>query len=110
MDQDLIPLADAIAALRLQLQRAREEGENEALRFEVGPVEVEFKGVVEREASAGGKIGFMIFGLGSEATAAGKLGDARTQTIKITLTPKLGGRIFDVGDREELPGLGGGGG
>jgi hypothetical protein len=110
MDYDLIPLADAIAALREQLNRAREAGEHEALRFEVGPIEVEFKGVVEREGSVGGKVGFKIFGFGSEATAAGKLGDARTQTVKITLTPKRNDRILDVSDREDLaePSAGGG--
>lgn len=110
MDDDLIPLAKAIAALRLELQRAKDEGENESLRFEVGDVEVEFKGVVEREGTVGGKVGFKIFGLGSEASAAAKLGDARTQTVKITLKPKLNGGFIEVGDEEDLPERGAGGG
>lgn len=99
MDLDLIPLADAIAALRAQLTEAQRQGEDQEIRFAVGPVEVEFQVVASREGEAGGKIGFRLFGLGSEATARGKLGDARTQKIKITLTPQDdGGDTIFVAD------------
>ncbi|MCW3848089.1 hypothetical protein OF829_12635 [Sphingomonas sp. LB-2] len=99
--QDLIPLAEAIGALRTQLSEAQTAGQNEAIRFEVGTVEVEFQAVVEREASAEATLGFKIFGLGSEAKVGGKLGDARTQSVKITLVPKRNGRSLEIADREQ---------
>jgi hypothetical protein len=99
MALELIPLAEAISALRTQLAEAQRQGRDQEIRFEVGDVEVEFQVVVEREAEAGGKIGFRLFGLGSEATAGGKLADARTQMIKLTLTPKTSGRRIDISAR-----------
>jgi hypothetical protein len=103
MSLDLIPLADAIEALRAELVKARRKGEDAELRFEVGPVEVEFQVVYESEATAGGKVGFRIFGLGSEVSAGGKLADARTQSVKVTLTPRIDGSELEVGDEDDRP-------
>jgi hypothetical protein len=96
MDSGLIPLVDAISVLRSQLAEARIEGQNEEVQFEVGPVEVEFQVVFDRSIEAGGKVGFSLFGLGSEATAGGKVGDSRTHRIKFSLTPSCGGDSFNI--------------
>ncbi len=40
-----------------------------------------------REATPEGKISFKVFGSGAEASVGGKLSDARTHRIKLTLTP-----------------------
>lgn len=97
MADELIPLAKAIAGLRRELEGAAAEGAGKALRFEIGPVEVTFSGVVKTEGSTGGEVGFSIFGNGAKVSAGGKIGNDRTQTIKLTLTPKADGKIFEVG-------------
>lgn len=97
------PLAEALTALRTQLGEAALEAADERLKFDVTSIEVEFQVVAEREASGGGKIGFRIFGLGSEASAGGKLTDGRTQTIKISLTPKMNGQNIQVSDEDDRP-------
>jgi hypothetical protein len=104
MAQDLIPLSEAIAALRKELTTAAAASQNEALRFTVGPVELELNLVVQREVEADGKLQFKIFGWGAEAGASGKLSDERSQKMKLTLTPVLaGGGAVKVGDEEPDP-------
>ena len=87
MAQDLIPLAEAVAALRSELGTAMKAGKGETLRFQLGPIELELNLVVSREASAEGKLAFKIFGWGADASAGGKLADERTHRVKLTLTP-----------------------
>lgn len=95
------PLSEAITVLRSELTEAHLNAERDSLQFSVQSVEVEFQAVLQREMSAGGKIGFTIFGLGSEANASAKIGDAITQKVKITLLPKLDGAMVDVADYED---------
>jgi hypothetical protein len=108
MAQDLIPLAEAIGALRKELSDAMAAGHGEALQFEVGPVELELNLVVQREAAADGKLKFKIFGWGAEAGVSGKLADERSHKVKLVLTPVLDGQaegvVVKVGDKESAPG------
>ncbi|MFG2968474.1 MULTISPECIES: trypco2 family protein [unclassified Streptomyces] len=53
---NLIELADVIRELRQQLTTALLEGQGEALRFELGPVDVEATVAVSREAGADGTV------------------------------------------------------
>ena len=95
-----IPLAEAIADLREELARAIEEGEGEAIRFELGPVEMEFELAVTREGKGSGKAKFLVFELGTE----GKLGQARTHRLKLTLEPKSpSGRRPQISREAEEP-------
>lgn len=102
MNSDLIPLADAISALREQLAEAQRRGEGESLRFEVGPVEVTFQVVATIEQNASGKasVGFQLFGFGAEGSAARTSSDARTHSVTVSLTPKFDGRTLEVSDSE----------
>jgi hypothetical protein len=84
---DLIPLADAIRELRMEVNAAVKAAAGEALKFEVGPIDLEFNVVVTREGSGGGKIGFKIFGWGAEANLGGKLSNAQTHKVKFVLKP-----------------------
>jgi hypothetical protein len=95
MAQQLIPLAEAISALRAELKKAMVLGAGDDLQFEVGPVELELNLVVEREAKTDGKLQFKIFGWGAEAGASGTLGDQRGHKVKLVLKPlsKEGGSI-----------------
>ena len=52
----MIELSDMIRELRQQLTSALADGADEAVRFEVGPVEVEATVAVSREAGADSKV------------------------------------------------------
>jgi Trypsin-co-occurring domain 2 len=83
----VIELASVIRDLRAELQAAIEVGGAEALRFELGPIELELAVAVERADSGGGKVRFWVVELG----AGRKKDTAATQRIKLSLTPKLAG-------------------
>ena len=97
MSDALIPLADAIRALRTELIEAVKEGEEKDLRFELGPVEMEFNAIVSREGSGGGKIGFKLFGQGAEVNLGGKVSDQQVQRLKLVLTPRSPGGTVETG-------------
>ncbi|MFE6864505.1 trypco2 family protein [Nocardia sp. NPDC057668] len=81
----MIELADFIQDLRKELSQAIATGSGQDLRFELGPIELETSVAVTREAGGGGKIRFLVV----DADAQGKLGDAKTQTVRLTLNPVL---------------------
>ncbi|HEY9373323.1 trypco2 family protein [Streptomyces sp.] len=80
----MLELADMIRELRSELIAATTEGSDRAVRFELGPVEIEATVAVSREAGGGGKVKFWVV----EAGADGKYGQAATQRITLTLHPK----------------------
>ncbi|SFC27627.1 trypco2 family protein [Streptomyces aidingensis] len=80
----MIELAEMIRALRQELNRAHADGRDEAIQFDVGPVELESSVVVDREAGTGGRIRFLV----AEADGRGRLADSRTQRIALTLHPR----------------------
>lgn len=81
----MIELAEVLSELRAELDRARLEAEGSALRFGLGPVELEVTVALGREGKAGGKVKFWV----AEVNAEGKLSSASTQRIKLTLNPTL---------------------
>jgi Trypsin-co-occurring domain 2 len=83
----VIELARVIKDLREELQAAIEAGKDEALRFELGPIELEVSVAVEGSGGGGGKVRFWVVELGGEH----KKDTANTQRIKLSLTPKLAG-------------------
>ncbi|MET8284688.1 trypco2 family protein [Streptomyces sp. NPDC048448] len=95
----MIELAELIEELRRELTAARTAAEGEDLYFEVGPVELEAAVVVERSATAGGKIRFWVV----EAGADGRVAEGVTHRVKLTLDPRThsgGGRAPWVGGSE----------
>ncbi|MFE8015569.1 trypco2 family protein [Streptomyces antibioticus] len=80
----MIELADMIRELRTQLNTALVDGEGEALRFELGPVEIEASVAVTREGGADAKVRLWVI----DAGASGRYGHAETQRITLTLTPR----------------------
>ena len=83
-DDRRVEQADAIRALRAELVRAQQEGEDESLRFRLGEVALEFEFAVEREAGADAGIRFWVISLG----AKGGVSTARTHRVKLSLTPE----------------------
>lgn len=77
-------LSDVIGKLRQDLMKAMEEGRDERIRFELGPVEVTLSVAVTTEGIGKAGVRFWVVDAGVE----GKLGRARGQEIKLTLNPK----------------------
>ncbi|MFB8084694.1 trypco2 family protein [Streptomyces sp. NPDC055992] len=75
-----VELAQAVKALRAELQAAATEGDGQAIRFEVGPVEVQFDVQVVRAQGAQAKV-YVI---------NGKLDRTTTEAhhVKLTLIPQ----------------------
>ncbi|MFJ4687117.1 trypco2 family protein [Streptomyces sp. NPDC088789] len=79
----MIELAEMVRELRRELGAAMADGVGEAVRFELGPVEIEATVAVERAAEGSGKVRFWVV----EAGGGGKDTRSRTQRITLTLQP-----------------------
>lgn len=97
----MIELASVIRDLRSELERAVAAGVDQALRFELGPVELEVSLVVERSDGAGGRVRFWV----AEAGGEHKRDLTGTQRITLSLTP----RLADTSDSAFVNGLAGAG-
>jgi hypothetical protein len=82
-DGEFPSLADTIAAVRRELSAAQTAGQEQAVQFRTGPVELEFDVAVTRTRGVEGGVQIWVLTLG------GKLGreHATTQRIKVTLQP-----------------------
>jgi hypothetical protein len=80
-----IPLRDTIEALRAEITEAVAAASGSKVRFELGPIELEFQCVAKKEGGAEAKVSFHIFALG----ASGKVASEETQKVKIVLKPVL---------------------
>lgn len=61
-------LAEAVKALRAELQEAVAQASDEEIRFVVGPVQMEFNVAVRREAGASGKARFWVLEAGADSS------------------------------------------
>jgi hypothetical protein len=83
----VIELASVIKGLREELERAVVAAEGEALRFELGPIELEVSVALERAGHAGAKVRFWVLESGADAV----VGTVSSQRINLTLQPTLTG-------------------
>ena len=81
----MIELGEVISELRRELQQAMDAGQEQPLRFELGPVELEATVAVEKGAGGGAKVRFWVLELGGDAKVTG----ASSQRIKLVLRPTL---------------------
>lgn len=94
-----IGLADAIAQVRSELERAIEEGQDSPVAFRAGPVELEFEVGFARTGgvSGGFQLSVLSFGAKMDRSSTG------THRVTLSLTPvdRQGGDklIGDVGPR-----------
>ncbi|MFF1631424.1 trypco2 family protein [Streptomyces sp. NPDC058251] len=79
-----IELSVAIRAIRDQLLQAAAEGAHEDLKFEVGPIQMDFSVEVRRDINARG--GVKAWLTSAEVTANKSTG--QTHRVSFTLTPK----------------------
>jgi hypothetical protein len=99
-DEVAVGLADAIAALRKELTAALKAGEDEDVRFRLGPVELEFELDVKRDAEAKGGVKFWVVSLEGRGQLAH---DARNR-IKLSLQPlDRSGELVISSEQERRP-------
>ncbi len=85
-DQIAAGLAETIKALRAELTMAMESSEHEALRFQLGPVELEVTLAITREGGVDGGVRFGVVSFG----AKGGLSDEATHRLSLSLQPVVG--------------------
>ena len=95
-----VGLADAIGQVRAELEQAIKDGENSAVAFRAGPVELEFEVAFTRTGGVDGGLRLSVLSLGAKRERS----SAATHRVKVELTPvdrqgkdKL---IGDVGTRD----------
>ncbi len=81
----LIELADVIRQLRSELDRARAAAADEALRFELGPIELEVAVALEAVGGVEAKVRFWVIEIGGDVQAS----STSTQRLKLTLHPTI---------------------
>jgi hypothetical protein len=82
-----IELSTAVRAIREQLVRAALDGAGSPIRFEVGPIQMDFAVELRREAGAKGGVKAWVLSAEAEASAS----RATTHRVSFTLTPKDAG-------------------
>jgi hypothetical protein len=92
----LVGLAAALEGLREELEVARLSGEGRQVRFEVSEVTLTVETVASRETDGSGKIRWWVI----EAGGGAKAGREQTQTLTLTLVPKLRELSGDSGPLE----------
>jgi Trypsin-co-occurring domain 2 len=83
-DGTVAGLADAVRALRAELNEAMAAGKDEPLQFEVGTVTMEFAVEITADAEAKGGVRFWVVELG----ATGSVGRTASHTVTLELTPR----------------------
>lgn len=82
---DGVPVAQAIEALRSELEEAMDAGEGSRLRFEASTIDVELQATVTLGAETGAGVKWWLV----DASARGSAERVTTQTIRLTLTPRV---------------------
>lgn len=81
---DWLDLADVVHALRSELAAAMAEGTDSEIRFELGPIELEFLVDVRKDGSADAGIRFGVVSFG----AKGGVTSGSTHRLKLVMDPK----------------------
>ncbi len=96
-----IGLADAIGQLRREIGAAMASARDEPLKFLLGPVELELQVQLATKGGVKGEAKWVVVSFGAEASAE----RTRTHKVKLTLTPKVGGKgDIEVSDTTARPG------
>ncbi|BCL27118.1 trypco2 family protein [Streptomyces aurantiacus] len=82
-DDQMVDLATVISDLRVQLNTALEEGKDEKIRFELGPVELEFEVAVTKVTGVDGGLRVKVLSFGAKRSRS----KGTTHNMKLTLQP-----------------------
>ena len=104
VDENALDLSEFLGNLRTELDKAQERAQSGRLKLGVDKIEVELDMAYTREdaAEVGGtaSVKFWVFG-SAEASAAGSRSSerARTQRLRLTLTPRV--EVVEVDEQGE---------
>lgn len=97
-----IPIAKAIQAIRSEIVTAVEAGKDEKIKFDLGPIELEFQVEIAQEGSgtAGASAKFNVWVVEAEVSgeAAIQRSKTTTHTVKLTLNPVTSDGPVQVSD------------
>ena len=86
-----IPIANAIQAIRQEIMKAVTQGANEALKFDLGAIELEFEVEISegQRGGGGGKVGLNIGVVSAEVSGekSGERSKSTTHRVELTLNP-----------------------
>jgi hypothetical protein len=82
-DEPWVGLADVVRGVRSELRAAMAEGQGSDLRFEVGPVELEFAVDVRKDAAVDVSARVYVVSFGAKGGGS----TASTHRLKLTLNP-----------------------
>lgn len=95
-----IELAEMLTELRAQLLKARDEGADKTLKFEIADVEIEVQIATTKEAEGKGGVKFWVY----NAEAGVAASEGTTQRLKLKLRPTgPDGKPVYVSDNDRLP-------
>lgn len=83
MSEGPAELDEAITAIRAGIEKALANGASSAVKFEMGPVELELAATVHKDASGSVKVTLLPW----SASVKGEVAMDHTQRIKLTLQP-----------------------
>ncbi len=83
----MIELAQLIRDLRHELDDATAAAKGQALRLELGPIDLELALRVDTDVQAGAKVRFWVVEVGAD----GSVGSSATTRVKLRLNPRLAG-------------------
>ncbi|MFE5898657.1 MULTISPECIES: trypco2 family protein [unclassified Streptomyces] len=86
MDSAWIGLAEAVQQLRAELEAAMSEGAESQLRFELGPIELEFQVDLRRTGGVDGSLRWGVVSLGGKKERSSGSG----HRVTLVLNPKDG--------------------
>ncbi len=95
-----IELAEMLTELRAQLLKAREEGGDQAVKFELADVEIEVQIATTKQAGGKGGVKFWVYN--AEAGVAASEGTTPRLTLKLRPTGADGKPVY-VSDSDRLP-------
>ncbi len=93
-----IELSHAIANLRAELTTALEQGADELLRFDVGPIELELELELTVSGGAKAEAKWLVVSVGGEAKGE----RASSHRIKVTLNPRHGDGKLQISSRKRV--------
>ncbi|MFD8935183.1 trypco2 family protein [Streptomyces sp. NPDC059578] len=102
MDSTWIGLAEAVHQLRAELETAMAEGADKHLRFELGPIELEFQVDLRRTGGVDGALRWGVVSLGGKK----ELSSGSGHRVTLVLNPKnsVTGENAEVSAMRWLPG------
>ncbi|MEV6975616.1 trypco2 family protein [Kitasatospora sp. NPDC093806] len=99
-----IELADLLASLRAEINRARIDSRDQDVRFRIDSIDLELQVAVEKSAEADGGVRFWVVSLGAKGAAKA----AHTHTVRLALSAETadGGQVLTGDDVSGLIDLG----